>query len=149
MATTSQPAAEDALLALMLADATLQSVGPPQIFTPAAMKKEHTWISENSHETQVAVLTAGTPALVQREEDYDIHVIIAVEKLGNDYTAIRDRGVALAAALENLIRNNSTLTGTVFYAEYMGHDRRSGTADRQRWVDFDITIHCNAFVTGA
>lgn len=155
MTTSSQPAAEDALLALLVTayaalapDATLGAVGAPKLFAPLSWAKQAVWIDENSELVQEASLTAGTADLVQRQEDFDIHVVCAVEKLGDDYKATRDRGAALVGVVEDVVRSNATLTGTVWYAEVVGIERRSGTTERQRWVGHDVTVHCRSFLVG-
>lgn len=157
MTTSSQDAAEDALLALLVtayaglaADATLGAIGPPTLFRPAAWAKQAVWIDENTELTQAASLTAGDAAHVQRQEDFEIHVICAVEKLGDVYVATRDRGRALVAVVEDVVRNNAKLSDTVWYAEITGIERRSGaSADgRQRWVGQDVTVACRSFLVG-
>lgn len=149
MSTSNREAAEDALLALILADPVLQTVGPPQLWMPVAMKKEHVWISENSDLARLPHITGATPDMVTRREDFDIRVICSVEKTGTNYAVIRDRGKQFTGALEDIVRLHHDLAGTVYHSEVSEINRRSAPiGDRQMFVDHEVVIAVTAFVGG-
>lgn len=144
MTTSGVAAFEDALLAALQADATLGAIaGPPQLFEPSDPKDEHVWIAEEMDETQDVHTTGNVPT---RQEDFTSRVVVLVVKTGNDFKAVRDRGVVLVAAVENVIRANFTMTGTAFFADVVGIRRGSGTWDKRRGVLHDVSIRVRTYI---
>lgn len=143
MTSSRTAAAEDALLAALQADATLAAIaGPPQLWEPSDPKDEHVWIAEQLEETQDVHTTGNVPT---RQEDFVIRVRVWVVKTGNDYKAVRDRGVVLVAAIENVVRANFTLTGSVFFADISAIRRFSGPWDTRRGVIHEVSVRVRAY----
>jgi hypothetical protein len=146
MTSSAQAACEDALLAILQADATLAALaGPPQLFEPQDPKDEHVWISEDSTETQEASLTGNIP---ERREDFTIGVVVFVVKTGDDYKRTRDRGVVLVAAIEGLVKANPQLAGAAWYAEVVGIVRTSAAWDKRRGVVHVVSVRCRQYLLG-
>lgn len=144
MSTSRVAAAEDALLAALQADGTLAAIaGPPQLFEPSDPLDEQVWIAEESESTQDVHTTGNVPT---RQEDFTIRVVVFVAKTGNDYKAVRDRGVALVAAIENVVRTNFTLTGAAFFADAVGVRRTSGAWEKRRGVVHEVSIRVRTYL---
>jgi len=137
-------AAEDALLALLQADGTLSVLdGPPQLFAPQDPKDEHVWIAEEMEETQDVHTTGNVPT---RQEDFEIKVVAFVVKTGDDYKATRDRGIVLVAAIENVIRTNFTMSGSIFFGDVVGIRRYSAAWDKRRGVMHEVAVRVRAYI---
>ena len=144
MTTSRVAAAEDALLALLQADGTLSALaGPPQLFEPQNPADEHVWIAEDMEETQDVHTTGNVPT---RQEDFTIKVVAFVVKTGDDYKATRDRGVVLVAAIENVIRTNFTVTGSVFFGDVVGIRRSSAAWEKRRGVLHEVFVRCRSYI---
>jgi hypothetical protein len=144
MSTSAQSAVEDALLAALQADGTLAAIaGPPQLFEPSDPLDEHVWIAEDAELTQDVHTTGNVPT---RQEDFTIRVVVFVVMTGNDYAAVRNRGVELVAAVENVVRTNFTLTGSAFFADVSSIRRTSAGWDKRRGVVHEVAIRCRTYI---
>lgn len=144
MTTSRVAAAEDALLALLQADGTLAAIaGPPQLFAPSDPMDEHVWISEDSDETQDVHTTGVVPT---RQEDFLIKVMAFTALTGNDYKAVRDRGVVLVAAIEAVIRTNFTLSGSLFFGDVVGVKRSSEPWEKRRYILNEVSVRCRSYI---
>jgi hypothetical protein len=144
MTSSRVAAVEDALLALLQADGTLSALaGPPQLFEPQNPADEHVWIAEDMTEEQDVHTTGNVPT---RQEDFEIRVVVFVVKTGDDYRATRDRGVALVAAIENVIRTNFSLSGSLFFGDVVGIRRYSAAWEKRRGVMHEVIVRCRSYI---
>ena len=151
MTTSRQDVAEDALLALLVADLTLGPVeGGPEWGVPTLPATEHVWIHEAVELEQTPDLTGGS--LPEMKETFAIKVGIFVSRSGDDRKAARDRSTVLVAALENLIRANVHLglpQTDVWFAHVSAIDRSAGVWPDNVGVMKLVTIDVTAFLPGA
>jgi hypothetical protein len=149
--TSRQDVAEDALLALLQADAVLGALaGEPRFGTPVSPMKEHVWIPESVDVERENSLTGG--ARPEQHETFPIRVVVFVARTGDDMAAARNRSTELVARIEDLLAANTHLGLTqadVYFAEVTRIERRAGAWDDQVGIVKTVEISVEAYLPGA
>lgn len=139
-------AAEDALLALMLADSQLGTATPAVpvgMGDPGAgVRKAHVWISDEADaEWEPGVTMGPTPT---EEETFDLRVVCLYARAGNDTTGLRDLVMALAASVCRIVADNRRLSNTVDDAYVTRVQRFGGATEGGRAMIVEVTVHCES-----
>lgn len=140
MANSTIPAFKAALLTALQARAALSTVqvtyGAP-LPSPA---DEYVWLADVDGEQEAAALGAQ-----RREEFYELEVIVAVYRAGADQQATTERAFALVGELEEVLRADGTVGGTVRFAEVGGPLRLEEMAsDTHRGAQVTVTVQARA-----
>jgi hypothetical protein len=145
------PAMEDAVYAALLAaqaDPT-NPIGNPKVAVSfgdpgPAMMHEHVWTSPHGATDQTWDLTGlGSQ---QEEESIELHVGIHVNAGGSDWHAVRDRGHAIAGAVQAIVRRDLTLAGSVWTAEVTRLERQGAWAQEGIVMEFDLTLSATSWL---
>lgn len=140
MAASTIPAFKAALATALRARANLATVqvsyGAP-LPSPA---DEFIWLADVEGEQEAAALGAQ-----RREEIYDLLTIVNVIRAGADQQAVTERAFALAAEIEDELRGDGTVGGTVRFAEVAGPFRLEEMAsDTHRGAQLTVTVAARA-----
>ena len=106
---------------------------------------EYVWIGDVQGSQQWFTFT--TPG-GQREEDYDLKIWIAVQKATglDDYVTAGNRAFALMAEVENELRADHTVTGTVQQAEVTGFIFIEDAKAEMNEARLEVTVHVKAII---
>ncbi len=117
-----------------------------QIGDPGAnLGREHVWLPENV-ETEQRWETTGIGAQARREE-FDLPVLVFIEKSGDDFEAVRARAQALAEEVEKAVRGNPTLQGSVWDSWVRRIEHATGATESTRIDLATVTVFCRAFLS--
>jgi hypothetical protein len=136
--------AQDALLALLQANATLNALrGPPQLEQPVNPASEHVWIYEDSSSERKWSQTGTGNFELEETITLKVGVIVIMT---DRFNAARDRADVIAGLVEDVVKANPTLSNTVF--ECMLTSKRISMVAGQSFtgVLVDTTIEATAFV---
>ena len=150
MATSTIPAAIDALLALLRTAAPDVDLDPEKVvdgfprFT--ITDSDFIAIGGRAEPTVDGTQSAGPIGNHRRDENYTIRVACSSSKGGKDQKLVRDRAFALMGVVEDVVRDHPTLSGTVRLAQVGGSvllgQTDFETAGKGVWaeVSFDVAV---------
>lgn len=142
--TTRLKAAEDGLLAALVAETGLAGI-PLRLGDPGAgVRPEHVWIAEEATASQLSDLSAQTDG--GREESFELQVKVIVTRSGDDYAALRDRATVLVQAIEHAVTNTRTLGGAVEDCEVIRIERTTGATEIGRGILHVVAIEARAWL---
>jgi hypothetical protein len=135
--------AQDALYALLGAAGTLNgaqlSLGRPTRDEPSQV-----WVSG---ETEVWNAEYAISGLGAKDETFTMRVNVQVTRLGTEYVKARDDVKELGQAVEDVIADNPTLSGTVELAQISASRlAETLTDERHRTVALQIDVSCRAWL---
>ena len=141
-------ASQDALLNLitttLAADPDTDKVAV-ELGTPTQVKDEHVWISGEVNDWDQSYTVSG---LRQKDERYSIRICIAVQRLGLNYAAVRDRAKAIGDLIEDAIHDDYTLGGVVMLSQIKPASLEEAlVGDKKRAVGLNIDVEIQATLT--
>lgn len=139
-AASSQPTLKANLLAALKAWGGLAGV-QVEYGWPKAPAKEFLMLADirNDGET-TATLGTNRP----REEHYTLMTLVKVEKQTTQQVIATERGYAIAAELETLLRQNPTVDGAVRLAAVAGISLQELANDKTRAAILIVEVACQA-----
>lgn len=141
-------AAQDGLLAAINTQAALPAnplAGVTRTLgEPGTLKKEHVWISEDADAEQTWDVT-GSGAQAKRET-FELQAVVLVVKAGNVYKAARDRALLFAGEIEQAVRADPKLAASVWDAEVVRVEMRSGAVEKARGVELHVIVRASEFL---
>lgn len=144
---TSTFAAQDALLAALLAAPALAE-WERQYGLPAGRPSErHIWIDEQVDNWEQAIRASGTPAA--RDETFRLTVYVYSRRTGATAAEVRAEVKGAADVVADLVGQAPFLGGAVLYAEITGGRYEGAFADAagtQREGALRIDVSCTAFL---
>lgn len=140
MASSSAPAAKAALVSLLQADPGMTGVTVTYGHPGSEMQQECVW---------TGMVTAAEQAIslgnMLRDEAYTIQVMVLVAQDGDDAQACEERCLALVAVVENVVRANVQLAGTVnqwAVIEAFKIEPGFSSSGAQRITTADVSVGC-------
>lgn len=144
--TSTLAIAETGLYDVIRAEAALAGV-PVTLGDPGnAVRPEHVWIAEEATVEQVSDLSSQDFPMGGREELFELNVRIIATRSGDDYRALRDRAIALAAGVETAVREHRTLDGTVEDSEVVRIERETAATDAGRAILTTVVVRARAWL---
>lgn len=143
MATSTVPALKANLQTQLQARGGLAGVnvtyGPP-LPSPG---DEYIWIGDTDG-AQVFATYGSTTGL--RHEEYQLQVVICVERQGTDMKGADTRCFALLAELEAQLRADNTVNGAVTLAQVGGFKLSEIVTDMSRTAQLEVQVSCEAYI---
>ena len=144
MATSTVPTLKSNLKTQLAARGGLSGVqiayGPPSV----GMEREYIWLGDVEGDQLFAAMAAPN----QRQEEYDLEVIVDVIREGTDEQSADERCFAIQAEIENQLRSDLTVNGAVTVAQ-IGRFKltENVTADGMtRTARLVTLVHCQAYI---
>jgi hypothetical protein len=148
MATSRVPAVLDALLAACRAASDLTGVaivdGPP---LTDLTNPDQVFIGWQPSADDVAAADAQDFAQLgaqRRDEQIDIRCYAESRSGDTVIKTVRDRAYALVGAVENLLRADATLAGTVLWTHLVAGDLRQPQTDAGALAGVEFAVHARA-----
>lgn len=142
MATSTIPAFKAALLLALTNRAGLTGVQVTYGAPLPQPTREWIWLGDVDGQQDAAAFGHS-----RREEEFGMTVLIGVTRGGTDQQATSERAFTIAAEIENELRTNADVSGTVRLAEIKGPIRLeelSATDGTSRGAHLTITIRASA-----
>lgn len=150
--TTRLAEVEDGLFALLEANAAnptsaLYQVAVTRGWPGDRLADEHVWIEEDATTTMQTDVTG--PGRVPTVEAGTLKVAVLVTSPGNDYLAARDRAHALAAEVENSVRDDFDMGTPAVFGSNVDAIRRSPAPAElnARGIFIEVEVGFGAYLT--
>ena len=106
---------------------------------------EYVWIGDVQGTQAFSIFNASGG---QRDEEYDLKIWISVTKATSpdDYQTAGNRAFALMAEIENEVRADHTVTGTVQQAEVTGFIFIEDAKAEMNEARLEVTVHVKALI---
>lgn len=136
-------AAQDALYALLGAASALDAA-QVTIGRPTKDDTDNVWVSGEVSDWLAEYQVSGLKA---KDETFVLRVVVLAVRLGTDYVKVRDVVKAYGQAVEDVVGDNATLSGTVMLAQIRNaRIEETLTDERHRAVQLTIDIECRAWL---
>lgn len=136
MATATVPEAKAYLLAALRAAPGLANVQVEWSHPGKGIKLETIYFGDtNPYQQKSAALGAR-----YRTEEYELELVVTIEKAGNDPEATERRCWALVAAVEDVLRSEPDLGGTVRVAEFTASPVKNYVGPQKRVAESVIAV---------